>query len=78
MTSEVADLLAALLAAVDIPLPASGDDERAFNALLERRTTIVRTVLEGIVSDGEIAAFDADSVRRSVARSPILYEPYSA
>lgn len=76
MTADVAELLSVLLDAVDVPLPASGDDERAFSALLERRTTIVRTVLEGIVSDGRIAPYDADSVRRSVARSPVAYEPY--
>jgi hypothetical protein len=76
--ADVVDLLAAVVTALDVPIPASGDDERKFTQLLERRRTAVHVVLADVVASGEITVYDATAIRKRVEASPVNYEPYTA
>lgn len=75
-TPEVAELLAAVVDALEVPLPASWEAQEEFSRLLDRRRTAVHVVLSDIVRTGQITSYDADAVRKRTELSPVTYEPY--
>jgi hypothetical protein len=74
----VADLLAAVVEALDMPLPSLDDaDERAYHRLLERRTSGVRIALEVKLQYlGDDVRGTTDAIRRRTAEEPITYTPF--
>ncbi|MGX1504644.1 UNVERIFIED_CONTAM: hypothetical protein RKD43_003269 [Streptomyces graminofaciens] len=71
----VVDLLAAVVAALDLPLPSIDDaDERAYHRLLERRTSDVRIALEVKLQYlGDDVSDTTEAIRRRTAEEPITY-----
>ncbi|MFD4144250.1 hypothetical protein [Streptomyces sp. NPDC058572] len=74
----VADLLAAIVEALDVPLPSiDAADERAYHRLLERRTSDVRIALEVKLHYlGNDVRDTTDAIRRRTAAAPITYTPF--
>ncbi|MFJ6012079.1 hypothetical protein [Streptomyces sp. NPDC092952] len=80
LDAPVRELLAAVVAALDLPLPSiDRADERAHHHLLEARALDVRVVLDvltpsssypGVVENG------AADIRRRIASTPIDYTPF--
>ncbi|MCY0924810.1 hypothetical protein OTB20_00965 [Streptomyces sp. H27-H1] len=71
--SAVADLLSAIVAALDVPLPSlAATDERAYLRLLERRTGDVRIVVAYAEDRWEAAS----EIRRRTAEAPVTYTPF--
>lgn len=79
ISGPVRDLLAAVVDALDVPLPGLGDgDERAFNRLMERRRSLVHSTLASILRHptGGITPSDAEHLRAGVESQPITYTPW--
>jgi hypothetical protein len=74
----VAELLAAVVEALDMPLPSLDDaDERAYHRLLERRTAAVRNALAAKLQYLDYGVSDTtNAIRRRTAEEPITYTPY--
>jgi hypothetical protein len=74
----VADLLAAVVEALDLPLPSLDDaDERAYYGLLERRTAAVRVALAVKLQYlGDDVSDTTNAIRRRTAEEPITYTPF--
>ncbi|MFD9079252.1 hypothetical protein [Streptomyces erythrochromogenes] len=70
------DLLEAIAAALDLPLPAiEVADERLYYRLLERRALAVRIIIESnraVTRDPRLAA---DAIRTRTAEEPVTYTP---
>ena len=67
------DLLAAVAAALDVPLPGGGETaERAYISLLKHRTAWLRGYLDGVTERGVIRR-DAGAVR-AFAEAPVTYQ----
>ncbi|MFB7554055.1 hypothetical protein [Streptomyces sp. NPDC056154] len=79
LDEAVRDLLAAVVAALDLPLPAlDAADEHAHSLLLEIRASDVRIVLDVLTRSrhrGAVAESAAE-IRRRTAREPLDYAPY--
>ncbi|MGC5344551.1 hypothetical protein [Streptomyces sp. DT171] len=80
LTKEMAELLAAVVAALDLPIPSVDvADERAHDRLLELRATDVRIVLDTLIrfssSPGSVAR-NAAEIRRRTDREPVDYAPF--
>jgi hypothetical protein len=81
---EVLDLLSVVREALDVPLPAPGaDNERAYQALMERRTTFARCALGSVLEPSSmhrgkrvLSRQDAAWLRRHVANTPVTYCAY--
>ncbi|WP_412077768.1 hypothetical protein ACLF6K_26050 [Streptomyces xanthophaeus] len=72
-----ADLLAAVVEALDVPLPSIADvDERVYYLLLERRVSDLRVVLAVMLSLGGDPWQNASVIRRRTAEEPVTYTPY--
>ncbi|MFA3840735.1 hypothetical protein [Streptomyces aureus] len=75
LPAAVVDLVAALVEALNIPLPATTDaDERLYHRLLERRATTVVIALGTLLkfqSDG--IGNDAEWIRTRIAELPVTY-----
>lgn len=77
MNDDVAALLAAIKEALDVPLPAVGEEnDREYVRLLERRTAAIRTVLEAIPGGDDVSDYDVRAIRLRTEHSPITYEPF--
>ncbi|MCX5013508.1 hypothetical protein OG765_21295 [Streptomyces sp. NBC_00555] len=71
------DLLTAVVAALDVPLPSIADaDERLYHRLLERRMSDVRVVLAAMVRHGGDPWENASEIRRRTAEVPVTYTPF--
>ncbi|WCD89608.1 hypothetical protein KPP03845_106029 [Streptomyces xanthophaeus] len=71
------DLLAAIVQALDLPLPSITEaDERRYYRLLERRALAVRIIIESnraVTRDPQRAA---NAIRTRTAEEPITYTPF--
>ncbi|MFJ5708897.1 hypothetical protein [Streptomyces sp. NPDC093105] len=79
LPDDVADLLSAILAALDIPLPAVEDDsDRKHYRLLERRTADVRIALGALLAHPKHPDLrdDAAYIRDCTAEHPVIYTPF--
>ncbi|WP_424861669.1 hypothetical protein [Streptomyces sp. MMS24-I29] len=80
LDEAVRDLLAAVVAALDLPLPSLDPaDERARRRLLELRALDVRVVLDVLARSPHYPGAVAESaaeVRRRTEREPIDYAPF--
>ncbi|MGW5394741.1 hypothetical protein [Streptomyces sp. NPDC003952] len=75
--AAVADLLRAIVEALDVPLPSVADaDERVYHRLLERRTSDVRIVLDVMLRMGGDPWENASDIRRRTAEEPVTYTPF--
>lgn len=74
----VTDLLAAVAEALTVPLPTIDEhDERAYHALLIRRTSEVRIILASIVDHPNVPIDnDPDDIRARTAALPVTYALY--
>ncbi|MGW6943788.1 hypothetical protein ACWGF3_32935 [Streptomyces xanthophaeus] len=76
--TEVAyvDLLAAIVQALDLPLPSITEaDERLYYRLLDRRALAVRLIIESnraVTRDPRLAA---NAIRTRTAEEPVTYTP---
>ncbi|MEV8565659.1 hypothetical protein AB0436_08785 [Streptomyces sp. NPDC051322] len=79
LDEAVTELLAAVVAALDLPLPAlDADDERAHHRLLELRALDVRVVLDVLTRSqypGAVAESAAE-IRRRTTTEPVNYAPF--
>ncbi|WP_405942060.1 hypothetical protein [Streptomyces sp. NBC_00207] len=72
-----ADLLDAIVAALDLPLPAiEVADERLYYRLLERRALAVRIVLESNRAGSRDPRLAADAIRTRTTEEPVTYTPW--
>jgi hypothetical protein len=80
ITPAVTDLLAAVVEALDVPLPGLDDaDERAQHRLMERRTSLVRATLASILAHpGPLDGREARVLRRQTELSPVTYTVWQA
>ncbi|WP_406420880.1 hypothetical protein [Streptomyces sp. NBC_00842] len=78
LTGPVRDLLAAVAAALDIPLPSiQRGDEQAYHQLLERRTSQVRIDLLALLDEAEPdLVFEAAFLEKHTAAAPVTYTPF--
>ncbi|MGW6462196.1 hypothetical protein ACWF94_40780 [Streptomyces sp. NPDC055078] len=78
LSGPVADLIAAVVEALDVPLPSIADaDERAYHRLLERRVTDVRVTLAVLLKYPETGVGDnAAYIRTRTAAEPVTYTPF--
>lgn len=79
LPADVAELLSAILAALDIPLPAVEDgNDRKHYRLLGRRTTDVRVALSALLAHPEHPDLrdDAAYIRDCTAEHPVTYTPF--
>ncbi|MGW2677925.1 hypothetical protein [Streptomyces sp. NPDC001436] len=72
-----ADLLAAIVDALDVPLPSLAEaDERTYYRLLERRASDVRVVVAVNLSHSRDPWTAASEIRRRTAERPVTYTPF--
>lgn len=72
-----ADLLAAVVEALDVPLPSIAiADERAYHLLMERRMSDLRSVLTVMFAVDGDPWVTAATIRRRTADEPVTYTPY--
>ncbi|WP_435185952.1 hypothetical protein [Streptomyces sp. bgisy126] len=79
LPADVAELLSAILAALDIPLPAVEDgNDRKHYRLLARRTTDVHVALSALLAHPEHPDLrdDAAYIRDCTAEHPVTYAPF--
>ncbi|MFJ6447105.1 hypothetical protein ACIQNV_10990 [Streptomyces hydrogenans] len=79
LPADVADLLAAVAEALDIPIPSiETADERNHYRLLDRRTMDVRIALQCLLRhrDHPDLADDAAYIRSWTAEYPVTYTPF--
>lgn len=75
--AAVTDLLAAIVEALDVPLPSTDTaDERAHYRLLERRSFDVRATLAAVLRYPGGLDDTADIIRRDAAAQPVTYTPF--
>lgn len=73
----VADVLAAIVEALDVPMPAVDEaDERAHYRLLDNRAADVRIVLAALLRHPGPLDNTADIIRRRTADQPVTYTPF--
>ncbi|MFI5986372.1 hypothetical protein ACIBEA_36615 [Streptomyces sp. NPDC051555] len=73
------DLLAAIVEALNLPLPSIADaDERLYFRLLERRALAVRIVIEANRAVSRDPRWAADAIRRRTAEEPVTYTPWES
>ncbi|MGW7108802.1 hypothetical protein ACWGHU_21855 [Streptomyces xanthophaeus] len=71
------DLLAAIVQALDLPLPSITEaDERLYYRLLERRALAVRIIIESNRAVSRDPRLAADAIRTRTAEEPVTYTPY--
>jgi len=80
LPTPVTDLLAAVVEALDIPLPSIDDaDERAYTVLLERRATLVRIQLAALLDFPNVdISRDAAELRSYASLAPVTYAVYES
>ncbi|MFE6907083.1 hypothetical protein [Streptomyces erythrochromogenes] len=72
-----ADLLDAIVAALDLPLPSIAEaDEQLYHELLERRTLAVRITLRANRTGSRDPRLAADMIRTRIAEEPVTYTPW--
>lgn len=72
-----ADLLAAVVDALDVPLPSLAEtDERAYQHLLGHRAGTVRSVMQANLTHSRDPWLAASEIRRRTAESPVTYTPF--
>ncbi|MGP3687419.1 hypothetical protein ACTVZO_22415 [Streptomyces sp. IBSNAI002] len=77
MQAAHTDLLAAIVAALDVPLPSIADaDERLYHRLLERRTSDLRVILAAMLRHSGDPWENASEIRRRTAEEPVIYIPF--
>lgn len=72
MTAAERDLLAAVLEALDIPNPATSDDEKVHDSILRHRAIDARIALRGVLADGDDPAWSASYLRAKLAEMPAV------
>ncbi|MEU9300439.1 hypothetical protein [Streptomyces sp. NPDC048269] len=71
------DLLTAIVAALDVPLPSLvAADERLYHRLLERRVSDLRVVLAVMLSGRRDPWPAASAIRQRTAEEPVTYTPF--
>ncbi|MGJ0153845.1 hypothetical protein ACR3S4_10790 [Streptomyces sp. CH8.1] len=76
-TEAHVDLLDAIVAALNLPLPAvEVADERLYYRLLERRALAVRIVIESNRAVSRDPRLAADAIRARIAEEPVTYTPF--
>lgn len=76
-TEAHADLLDAIVAALDLPLPSiADDDERRYYRLLERRAIAVRIIVKTNRAASRDPRLAADMIRTRTAEEPVTYTPW--
>lgn len=79
LPSPVRELLAAIEAALTVPIPATDEPHDAGWRLLENRASYVCASLRGLLADEDPEpAFDADFIRKRTAALPATYKAYVA
>ncbi|MGW6404228.1 hypothetical protein [Streptomyces sp. NPDC055134] len=75
LPAAVVDVVAAVVEALDIPLPATTDaDGRTYHRLLERRVTTVVIALATLLKfQGDGMGNDAEWIRTRIADLPVTY-----
>ncbi|MEU7067742.1 hypothetical protein [Streptomyces sp. NPDC046161] len=77
LKASYADLLAAIVNALDVPLPSLAEaDERTYYQLLERRASDVRVVVAVNLSHSRDPWLAASEIRRRTAEGPVTYTPF--
>ncbi|MEU8462667.1 hypothetical protein [Streptomyces sp. NPDC029003] len=77
MKAAYADLLTAIVDALDVPLPSLAEtDEHAYHQLLEHRAGYVRSVLRANLSHSRDPWLAATQIRELSAEYPITYTPF--
>ncbi|MFD5113724.1 hypothetical protein ACFWNG_15625 [Streptomyces sp. NPDC058391] len=78
LPEDVTGLLAAVVEALDVPVPSIDPaDERAYHRLLEHRTADVRIALASILKFPEAGiSRDAEYIRARTAAVPVTYTPF--
>ncbi|MEU7435675.1 hypothetical protein AB0B07_33280 [Streptomyces sioyaensis] len=75
VTPATRDFLTAIMAVLDVPVAARGEDASKAQALLKERTLMVRVVI-GTLIDGTTTLGPAtEIVRRELEKTPVTYEP---
>ncbi|MFI0932932.1 hypothetical protein ACH4RG_14435 [Streptomyces sp. NPDC021019] len=70
-TNDVRALLDAVLDAIDIPYPATIDDDNAYRAVLDRRLSLaVMVARAALAEEPDSVAWNADYLRRKLAEHP--------
>ncbi|MFE6906992.1 hypothetical protein [Streptomyces erythrochromogenes] len=76
-TEAHADLLDAIVAALDLPLPSiEAADERLYYRLLERRALAVRIIVESNRAVTRNPRVAAAAIRRRTVEEPVTYTPF--
>ncbi|MFF0484120.1 hypothetical protein [Streptomyces sp. NPDC004435] len=81
LPADVADLLTAVVEALDLPIPSiETADERKHYRLLENRTMHARIALQSLLRHRAHPdlADDAAYIRRCTAEHPVTYTPYKS
>ncbi|MFE0699871.1 hypothetical protein [Streptomyces sp. NPDC058872] len=79
LPADVAELLTAVLEALDMPLPSNEDgDDRKYYRLLERRTSGVRVALRSLLAYPDYLDLPGDAayIRKYTAEHPVTYTPF--
>ncbi|MGW7141145.1 hypothetical protein [Streptomyces xanthophaeus] len=77
LKAAYADLLAAIVEALDVPLPSLAQaDERTYYLLLERRASDIRIAAEVNLSHTLDPWMAASAIRRRTAETPVTYTPF--
>lgn len=75
--APVADLLAAVVEALDIPLPCFAEaDERAHARLLHHRAGRAVIALRGVLDQGHDVDDSTEWLRARTAEEPVTYTPW--
>ncbi|RST04597.1 hypothetical protein EF910_16470 [Streptomyces sp. WAC07149] len=76
--ADHADLLVAIVEALNLPLPPMAEaDERLYYRLLERRALAVRIVIAANRTVSRDPRWAADAIRTRTAEEPVTYTPYA-
>ncbi|MEU3073914.1 hypothetical protein [Streptomyces laurentii] len=79
LPADVAELLSAIVEALDLPIPSIDPaDEHARYRLLERRAQFVAIALRGVLQYPDYPDLESDAawLRRHTARFPLTYTAY--
>ncbi|MFF5975726.1 hypothetical protein ACFY7C_29880 [Streptomyces sp. NPDC012769] len=76
--TAVMDLVAAIVEALDVPLPSLAPaDEHTHYRLLDNRTAGLRATLTGVLKHPGPLDDTADIIRRQMAELPVTYTPFT-
>ncbi|MEV6331471.1 hypothetical protein [Streptomyces sp. NPDC051909] len=74
---DVAELLAAIVEALDVPMPSiDRADQREHYSLLRARSSDVRIALHALLRYPGVLDDTIEDIRRWTARNPVTYTPF--